>query len=147
MLFLSSYTNKIDRKLRVSVPAPFRAVLARQEFQGIIAYASLRHPCVEACGMDRFLKLNQQVEAMDPFSPERDAYAAMVFGESVQMAFDGEGRIMLPEALMKAAGLAEQAAFVGKGETFEIWEPRAYADYARRARTLVQKSFFKGGGA
>ncbi|NBO18119.1 MAG: transcriptional regulator MraZ [Proteobacteria bacterium] len=138
MLFLSTFHNRIDKKGRVSVPASFRGVLAGQEFQGIVAYGSLLHPCVEGCGMNRFLKLNERIEMLDPFSEERDAFATTIFGESVQLAFDGEGRIMLPESLLAQAGLSEQAVFVGKGEIFEIWEPKAFAEHAQRARELAK---------
>src|SRR5947209_4287704 len=126
MLFLSTYHNRIDKKGRVSVPAQFRTVLAAQEFPGLIAYASPLHSCIEACGMARITKLNQRIEKLDPFSEERDALAAMLFGGSVQLAFDTEGRVMLPENLISAAGISEQATFVGKGEIFEIWEPKAF---------------------
>lgn len=150
MLFLSTYHNRIDKKGRVSVPAPFRAAVAGQDFAGVVAYGSLLHPCVEGCGMGRFVKLNERIETLDPFSEERDAFAATIFGESVQLAFDGEGRIMLPESLIAVAGLSELATFVGKGETFEIWEPKAFGEYAQRARMIARDKRFQlrgsGGG-
>lgn len=134
MLFLSTFTNRIDKKGRISVPAPFRAALAAQEFQGIVAYASLINPCVEACGMNRIEKLSRQIETLDPFSEERDALAATIFGESMQLAFDSEGRVTLPPVLLTSARIKEEAVFVGKGDTFELWEPKLFADYAQRAR-------------
>jgi len=30
--------------------------------------------------------------------------------------------------------------FVGKGETFEIWDPATFADYAARARDIVREN-------
>src|SRR5687768_12823833 len=101
-LFLSTYTNKVDKKGRVSVPASFRVVLASQNFPGIVAYDSFINPCVEACGMDRIEKLHSQIETLDPFSEEHDAFAATILGGSQQLAFDGEGRVMLPKAMMDA---------------------------------------------
>ena len=67
MLFLSTYHNRIDKKGRISVPAPFRAALAGQEFSGIVANASFINPCIEGYGMDRIKKLNDRIEALDPF--------------------------------------------------------------------------------
>ena len=52
-LFLSTFVNKIDRKGRVSVPAPFRAALAGQSFHGLVAFRSYKLPAVEAFGFDR----------------------------------------------------------------------------------------------
>lgn len=142
MLFLSTYQNRIDKKGRISVPSQFRGVLASQEFPGIVAYTSPLHACIEACGMNRIVKLNQRIERFDPYSEERDAFATTIFGESVQLAFDPEGRVTLPESLLSAAGLTEQATIVGKGEIFEIWEPRAFAVQAARARELVREKRF-----
>ncbi len=128
------------------MPASFRAVLAAKilanDFQGIVAYQSPINNCIEACGMSRILKLNERMEAFDPYSQERDAFVTTMFGESVQLSFDGEGRVAIPENLLEAVGLKEQATFVGKGEIFEIWEPKAFADYAKKARALVQEKRF-----
>lgn len=142
MLFLSSTINRIDKKGRVSVPAPFRALLAKEESSGLYVSASIRFPCLEGCGPGYFKKLHQRIEAMDPFSAERDALTSMVFGESVQLSFDAEGRVLLPPHLIAYAKLKDEAVFVGKGEFFEIWEPKAHKAQRDRDRSLVQKAFY-----
>jgi MraZ protein len=145
MLFFSSYRNKIDKKGRVSVPASFRNLLLKQEFNGMIAYASLRNPCIEACGIERFHKMNAHWQSLDPLSHERDAFETTMFGQSEPLNFDGEGRVMLPAHLAEFAGIGEEAVFVGKGETFEIWEPKAYETHAKAARDAVRKRLSPGG--
>lgn len=148
MLFLSHFTHRIDKKGRVSVPGPFRAALVRQQEgqSGLLLYAaaSLRFPAVECWGEAYFRKLHARIEALDPYSPERDALAGVVFGESVPLSFDGEGRVGLPAHLIENSGIKEEAVFVGKGETFEIWEPGAYAAYRDSARAQVKAVFFQG---
>lgn len=121
------------------MPAPFRAALAEQSFAGIIAYGSFINPCIEACGIDRIEKLSKRIETLDPFSDEHDAFATTILGGSQQLGFDSEGRVMLSENLLNAAGLDELAVFVGKGETFEIWEPESFKTYAERARDLARE--------
>jgi MraZ protein len=138
-LFLSTYTNKVDKKGRVSVPASFRAILASQNFSGIVAYDSFINPCVEACGMDRIEKLHTQIETLDPFSEEHDAFSSTILGGSQQLAFDSEGRVMLPKSMLESSGISEQAVFVGKGQTFEIWEPKAFEEHMAVARKLAQE--------
>lgn len=138
-LFLSTYTNKVDKKGRVSVPAPFRTVLATQHFNGIVAYASFINPCIEACGMDRIEQLSTSIDSLDPYSEERDAFATTILGGSIQLGFDGEGRVLLPESLMVDAAIRDHAVFVGKGMTFEIWNPDSFADYANNARNLAKE--------
>ena len=139
MLFLSTFEKQIDKKGRVSVPAPFRTVLAGQHFNGIIVYPSFVHAsCIEACGMSRIEKMYARIESLDPFSEERDAFATAILGGSMQLPFDGEGRVVLPEALLEQAGIAGQGIFVGKGETFEIWEPVAFRAHEALARELAK---------
>jgi MraZ protein len=138
-LFLSTYSNKVDKKGRVSVPAPYRATLAGQAFSGIIAYGSFINRCIEACGIDRIEHLSGRIESLDPFSEERDAFATTILGGAMQVSFDSEGRVMLPPSLIELAGISVQAVFVGKGETFEIWEPTAFAQYAVRVREIARE--------
>ena len=149
MLFLSTFEKSIDKKGRVSVPPTFRAVLAAQPFSGIVAYGSFVHPCIEACGMDRMQKLYERIEQLDPFSEERDAFATAILGGSVQLPFDGEGRVVIPEALLARAGIKETGIFIGKGATFEIWSPEGFARHEAAARELAKKQrlALKSGGA
>jgi DNA-binding transcriptional regulator/RsmH inhibitor MraZ len=71
---------------------------------------------------------------------ERDAFTTAILGGSVQLGFDGEGRVVLPEALLKKAASPDTGIFVGKGATFEIWSPQLFAEtgcaYARAWRWL-----------
>ena len=49
--FVSSFTNKIDSKGRVSVPASFRAILAKEGGDGVYCYPSLDAPALDAGGI------------------------------------------------------------------------------------------------
>lgn len=149
MLFLSTYKNKIDKKGRVSVPSPFRSALLKEEYQGIIVYESINNKCIESCSLSRIEQLNDTIDSLDPYSDERDAFATIILGGSVQLSFDNEGRILLPESLITFADLNEYACFVGKGRTFEIWNPEEYEKYYRKAKEMAVQNkgalrFYRG---
>jgi MraZ protein len=133
-LFLGRFDNKVDRKGRVSVPAPYRAVLAAQAFSGIVAYPSPVNGAIDACGMDRMEQLAAGMETFNPFSDEFGAFATTILSQSHQLQFDGEGRVMLPEALIEHAGLSDMATFAGRGGYFQIWAPAAYENYLIEAK-------------
>lgn len=140
MLFLSTYINRVDKKGRVSVPVAFRAALSTQAFSGIVAYKSFINPCIEACGFNRIEFLSQTIDALDPYSEARDAFATTILGEAIQMPFDGEGRVILSEELMVMAKIDDKACFVGKGATFEIWTPEVFEEYAANAREIAKQN-------
>lgn len=139
-LFLSTYTNKVDKKGRVSVPAQFRNSLAAQPFAGIVSYVSFVNPCIESCGMDRIEKLSESINQLDPFSEVHDAFATTILGSCVQLPFDPEGRVILPENFLNGAGITENAVFVGKGITFEIWSPERFAAHSTKQREVALKN-------
>lgn len=137
-LFLSSYVNKVDRKGRVSVPAPFRAALVGQAFQGVVLFRSNGHACLEGFGNDAMEELGARLDHFDLFSADQDDLATAIFGQAVQLPFDGEGRILLPADMVSFAGLADQAAFVGLGRKFQVWNPAAFEKRREAARESVR---------
>jgi MraZ protein len=137
-LFLSTIVNKVDRKGRVSVPAGMRAALANQAFQGIVAFRSFRAPAIEGWSIDLLNRLADSLDEMELFSEGRDDLASAIFADAHQLPFDGEGRIVLPEALARHAGITTDAAFVGRGATFQIWNPATFETHADKARERVK---------
>jgi MraZ protein len=125
------FTNKVDRKGRVSVPAPFRAALAEDAFSGIVAMRSIREgvQAIEALGRQTMIRMSESIT--DMFS-DRSDLASGLFGEAVEVPFDGEGRIVLPDDLLAFAKITEQATFLGRGPYFQIWEPAACAAFRER---------------
>ena len=65
-------------------------------------------------------------------------FANTIFGDSVQLPFDGEGRVILPTHLITHANITEHAAFVGRGATFQIWQPDALHIFQAAARLRAQ---------
>jgi transcriptional regulator MraZ len=137
-LFLSTFVNKVDRKGRVSVPASFRAALAGQSFPGIVAYRSFKNAALEGSGIDRLEEMSARLDALDQFSEESESLAS-IFADAQQLAFDSEGRIVLPQLLAEHAGITEAAAFVGLGRTFQIWEPEAHKSHQEALRERARR--------
>lgn len=143
-LFLSTYINKIDRKGRVSVPAPFRVALAAEGVDGaaaglgVVLFRATAHLCVEGVAVPLMEEIGARLDHYDLFSAEQDDMALSVFGESVHLPIDAEGRMILPAELIEYAGLGDQAAFVGMGRKFQIWAPEALETRKVAARKSVQ---------
>ena len=130
-LFLDTFINKVDRKGRVSVPAPFRAALSGQ---ALVGFPSFKYPAIQCAGLDFMAELNSRMSQVDLFSDEHDDLTATLFADTKQLPLDGEGRIILPPGLAEHAAIGEAAAFVGRGPHFEIWEPAAFEQYKAEAR-------------
>ena len=142
--FVSTFTNKIDAKGRVSVPATFRAVLERDGYMGgapggIYCYPSLDAPALDAGGERLAKKIDGLLAGLPDYSNERDELSVALYGDVQVLAIDGDGRIVLPEGLRSHAGLRDQVTFVGLGDKFQMWEPERFAERRRRARDKVHE--------
>ena len=138
-LFLSRFINKIDKKGRVSVPASFRAELADQSFQGVVLFRSNVHPCLEGFSHSYMQEVGARLDDFDLFSAEQDDLATAIFGDAVQLPWDGDGRVMLPDELLGFSKLDEKATFVGMGRKFQIWSPDIFETRRESARQSVKE--------
>ena len=142
--FVSTFTNKLDAKGRVSIPAPFREVLARDGYSGgqpqgpagggIYCYPALDTPALDAGGESLASKIDALLTGLSDYSDERDQLSVALYGDVHILKIDGDGRIILPEELKRHAKLESEVTFVGLGQKFQIWQPAAFEAYRADAR-------------
>ena len=136
-LFLSTFENRIDKKGRLSVPAPFRAVLERRR-DPLYLFKSLTEPCLEGCGPERIGQIVDAIDSMDSLSEEVATLQTML-SSAQEMKLDSEGRIMLSADFIGFAELDDMALYAGVGRSFQIWLPSRYrtreADARARAKS------------
>lgn len=139
-LFLSSYENRLDTKGRVSVPASFRASIANEKFAGVVLFRSFTHNCIEGMPMSRMEQMAAATDKMGVFDSELDDLTAMLFADARQLAFDVTGRIVIPAELLKHAGIKDTAVFVGRGNSFQIWNPDAFRAQQEKSLANLRKA-------
>jgi MraZ protein len=130
-LFLGQFENKIDKKGRVSVPAPFRSILGAPD-NSVVFYkppGGLR--TLEGGGTDRLEKIQDRLDQLREYTPEYQRLQ-LIFADSALLTFDPEGRIMLPARLIDHAEIDDTVIFAGTGRTFQLWSPPNYTLYRQR---------------
>jgi len=141
--FVSHYLLRLDAKGRVSVPAPFRAVLARDGFDGLYCYPALDRPALDAGGHALLAEIEALIAGFAPFSDQREQFSLSLYGTSETLKLDGEGRVVLTHTLKTHAGIADAVTFVGLGHKFRIWEPGRFraelAEATEKVRAFKQE--------
>jgi MraZ protein len=133
--FLGQHQNRLDAKGRVSVPSAFRSVLdAIQGSSEMILRPSTTFACIEAWPVTYFNDLAESLEKMDVLSQDYDDRATDLYSQATLVQADGDGRILLPEKLVKHAKLENAVVFMGRGSIFQIWEPAAAEQRTLEAR-------------
>lgn len=149
---MSTVTNKVDAKGRVSLPAAFRNVVKDAGDNAVVLFPSFTDMALEGCTLAQMEIFGEIIDQLPPFSEERDALAASILGNSHHLSFDNEGRIKLPEELTQHAGIDGEAMFIGLGRKFQIWSPavRQSTDDRRQELARANRSrltFTPQGGA
>lgn len=137
--FVSSFTNRIDSKGRVSVPATFRAILTKEGGDGIYCYPSLDAPALDAGGQRLVNQIGELLEELAPYGDEKDQLATALYGDSTMLKIDSDGRIVLPGEMRLHAGIDDQVVFVGLGGKFQMWEPSRFEAHRLAARDKVRE--------
>ena len=114
--FVSNSMLRLDSKGRVSIPAAYRAVLARDGFDGLYCYPALDLPAIDAGGNALMAEIEALVARFAPYSEEREQFAAALYGTSETLKIDGEGRVVLTEPLKTHAGIKDAVTFVRSEE-------------------------------
>ncbi|HWM47156.1 MAG TPA: division/cell wall cluster transcriptional repressor MraZ [Xanthobacteraceae bacterium] len=136
--FVSNTTLRLDSKGRVSIPAAFRAVLARDGFEGLYCYPTLDQTAVDAGGNALLAEIERMIERFPPYTQEREQFLVALYGTSETLKLDGEGRVVLSDELKKHAGISDAVTFVGLGHKFQIWEPQRFRAHLATATATVR---------
>ncbi len=136
--FVSNFTLRLDAKGRVSIPASYRAVLARDGFDGLYTYPTLDRPALDAGGNALLAEIEKLIEQYPPFSEEREDLSIALYGTSETLKIDGEGRVILSDALKARAQITDTVAFAGLGHKFQIWEPERFRAHLAEATGKVR---------
>ncbi len=151
--FVSTYTMRLDAKGRVSIPSPYRAVLAKDGTEALYCHPSLAEPALDAGGNRLLAEIDTLIARYPPYSEAREELAAALYGTSETMRIDPEGRVVLTETLKAHASIGDAVAFVGLGHKFRIWEPerlRAHlaeaTEKVRQLRRSIGSGAESGGG-
>jgi MraZ protein len=122
-VFVGTFTHSVDDKKRVAIPAKWRAAASGSNEFCILPDPKrhllvLPQPVVE--------KMMEKADEMSIGDERRDVLR-VIAAEGHTTPCDKTGRVVLTDALLRHAGITDEAVLVGVLNKFEIWSPERYA--------------------
>ena len=112
------YHHSLDTKGRLFIPARLREEL------GDVFYVTLSmEKCLTAYSSESWEKLMEKIKAMPKV---KQIKMRPLFAHAAKCDLDGQGRILLPQALRDFAGLTKNVTVVGSGECAEFCDTDAW---------------------
>jgi MraZ protein len=117
-MLIGTFSSNLTTGRRLAIPAKFR-----EEIGGNFIVAKWYERClvlVSNTGWEGLLnKLTGRSQIVT--APVRDT-DRFIMGSAYELAADGQGRVVLPEALVDYAKLEGEVLFMGLGDRVEIWD-------------------------
>jgi MraZ protein len=137
----SFYQHGVDEKRRLQIPAKWRPAEAGTELTLVLWPKAKEGPCIRVLPPEQLAKLMREINGMPNTDPSKVVLKRFIGSESVQAMLDKSGRICLPEAMARAAGITEEAVLVGLLDRFEIWNPERYENVKAADAVMAPEAF------
>jgi len=123
-MFIGEYKHNLDVKGRVAVPAKFRSMLKK----GAVVTKGLDN-CLFLYSKDQWKKIAEKIASLPVSQSKARAFGRMMLAGAMDVDFDKQGRINLPEYLRIFGNLKKKAIIAGLYDRLEIWDETAWEKY------------------
>lgn len=114
------YPHSIDAKGRLFIPARLR-----EELGNVFHVTLSMEKCLSAYSDESWDRFIEKIKAMPK---AKQIKMRPLFSHASKCELDGQGRILLTQALRDFAGLEKNVTVVGAGECVEIWDSQRWAE-------------------
>jgi MraZ protein len=122
-VLLGEYTQRLDAKNRLTLPAKLRAAFA----EGVVVTKGF-----DGClfvfpreGWNSFVE--SRLERLDPFNRQSRELGRWFYSGANECELDGQGRVMLTQSLLTHAKLSKEIVVAGARDYLEVWDAEAWS--------------------
>ena len=122
-MLLGEHEHALDDKNRLTLPARLRDQLGDR----VVVTRGL-DGCLYVYAAVEWAKLAERVGALDPLSREARTMQRWFFAAGSDAELDKQGRMVIPAALLKIAGIGREVTVAGVHDHLEIWDRAAWRE-------------------
>jgi len=123
-MFIGEFQHNIDTKGRLAIPAKFRAQLKK----GAVVTRGLDN-CLFIYPRSAWEKIAKKLSDLPISQAKARAFSRLMLAGAMDVDFDSQGRINLPDYLRDFAGIGKKAVVAGLYDRLEIWDSEAWDKY------------------
>ena len=137
-VFSGTFRHTLDGKHRVTIPARWR----KGEQDEVYLMPSSDNKYLYALPPTEFQRVHEKLSSDSRISAaDRVQFARYYFSRALHCVVDRQGRLLITDDFLRAAGLVGEVLLVGAFDRFEIWSPERWDNAAvAEANTFQQVS-------
>ena len=124
----------LDAKGRLAIPARHRDGLAAGG-DGRLVITADRGGCLLIYPLDAWEPIQARLMKLSSFDDNIRSLQRLLVGHADDVELDAAGRILVPPALRRYAGLDKRVVLVGQGQKLELWDEAKWQ--AQIAQTIA----------
>ncbi len=137
MIFTGTYEHSIDAKNRLAIPAELRDQLHSPDpgtsLETVLLYATLGEGQVLCLyPQDAFERRAAELDRSELDADQLLEYERLLFSLTRRVEVDKQGRVRLPEQLLKRTGLGSDVVLIGVKDHIEIHDRQRWQDRVER---------------
>lgn len=117
--FSGNYAHTIDPKGRATIPAAYREALG----EGFTIALNNDFNAIALYPREKWNEIGERLNRIPDSDARGMSYVRFIKAFAFpEQQLDGQGRVLLPQALRAKAGMDKAVRFVGVGRSLEIWD-------------------------
>ncbi len=133
MFLAGTYELTVDAKNRLSVPFGIRRKLSEDRDGQAFYVLPGRRPGTLALYPEKYYeRLRGDLPPDDSLSDAAYEYRQFEYSQSALLEPDGQGRVLIPERLLKRAGLDKDVVLIAVRDHLELWRRADFEEFERR---------------
>ncbi len=127
-MFIGEYNHNIDNKGRLAIPAKFRQLLE----DGAVVTRGL-DSCLFLYSRKEWSRIAEKFANLPISQAKARAFSRLMLAGAMDVEFDNQGRVTLPEYLRSFAKLSKKVVVAGLYDRLEIWNEEDWTKYKESA--------------
>jgi len=137
-MFYGEYAHSIDRKGRLILPAKIREIAKNQFVEKFFVTRGL-DKCLFMFSEEEWRSQENKFKSM-PFTRQQSrTFNRLLFSGAVEVGFDKQGRILLPQYLKDFAEIKKDVMIVGVSNRIEIWAKDKWLEFFDNSRQSFEE--------
>lgn len=137
-MLIGEYTHSVDTKGRLIMPAKFRDDVGEAFY---ITISAVKGQCLKVYTKDGWDEFFAKVSAIKESDKIAVKYKRTVLANSAECCVDKQGRILIPEQLLRFADIDKDVTVVGQGTYIELWNSDKWTSYSLAEDEISEEEF------
>jgi MraZ protein len=139
--FTGETRHPLDEKNRLSIPAKYRRWADGEDAEYTFVVTKGSDPCLVAYPATEWDNLSAKLLQLSYFKKKNRAFIRALTRSSARLKCDGQGRILIPPALLEYAGITKDVTIIGAINKLEFWDPQTLEKHNESAIPLDDEYF------